>query len=59
GLSEYIADFTAVTIPEGCGRDVFPDSRNSPYLFLLGILRTYGTYVRFMIEIGGETCPIG
>ena len=44
-------NFTYVTLLDSHVRGIFPTLKNGLYFIFFRILRTYGTYVPFMIEI--------
>lgn len=50
-FSRQVKNFTAVTISKTRVRGFLRNLKNGFYFFFLKILRTYGTYVRFMIDI--------
>ena len=52
GFSKHGKNFTAVTLLDNHVRGIFPTLKNGLYFIFLRILRTYGTYVAFMIEVG-------
>ena len=51
GLSRQAKNFTAVTLLDSHCRGILWNLKNGLYFIFLRILRTYGTYVPFMIEI--------
>ena len=54
GFSKHGKNFTAVTLLDNHVRGIFRKLKNGLYFILFRILRTYGTYVPFMIEIGRD-----
>ena len=59
GFSRQGRNFTAVTLLDSHVRGVFWKLKNGLYFIFLRILRTYGTYVPFMIEIDRDREKMG